>query len=153
MKVGAGETTKTCTKCGDTMALDEFYTGHAKCKRCYLDKQKERYRSSERVRDAKKESAINRYHKMRNDEFFKRQRADAVARYRERHPDRIAADAERDKEKTADRHKRRAENLEYGYVRNFFRGVDVTDDLIALKRAQLQIYRLTKKLKQEIKNV
>ena len=32
--------TKTCTKCGQDKAASEFYTGHAKCKPCFLEHQK-----------------------------------------------------------------------------------------------------------------
>ena len=168
------DASKTCTKCGETKPLDEFYSGRKKCKKCTLEERKAAYAGSTQVRARKIDAAAKRYKFLKWTPKLKKQRAIASAKYRDKHPDRVAAYQDRHKEQAAERlrkwreenkeklhaqslrrrpkqaayYKKHMEYLSDMYIRNNFR---VPVEFVELKRTQLQIHRATMQTKQILK--
>ena len=133
--------TKKCTKCGEEKSLTEFrkyvkgrsYNNF--CKACLASRAK-----TWRENNKEKVSALRKVSRAKNRE---KNCAVSMAWYKDNSEREIA----KKKEKTS--------GLHGGYVaqRLGLPLAECTPELIELKREQLRIYRLTKQLKQEIKNV
>lgn len=143
--------TKKCTKCGEDKALTEFSKHHAKCKECramyareWRDKNIEKAIAAER--DRYRNKGKHRAKERRKEKFESIKKIEKE--YRIKNHEKI-------KEQIAINNKKHSECLSNSYISSRLK-IKVNDcppELIELKREQLRIHRLTKQLKQEIKNV
>lgn len=128
---------KTCSKCGEVKALDDFYSAGrgylaSSCRRCHNDVSRawrasnhDRNLQLERARREKDRELFNQ----RSREWH-RQRPEANRRIFQRH----------------------IQELSDTYVLSKLKLPAASPELISLKREQLFLLRLTKQLKQEITN-
>ena len=167
--------TKTCTKCGEVKALDAFWKNKnrkdgidGRCKQCnrdaankYRAENIELVREKDRARVAAMTSQSKREkHKKWRDANREKVRADGketMRRLYEKDPLRFRNKAKEWRSanygKAISTTRNGREKLIDGYVAYVLRLplVDCSPELIALKREQLQIYRITKQLNQAIK--
>lgn len=133
--------TKTCTKCGETKPKSEFRYGQ--CGEC-VKKRNALYRENNAARIMEK----NALYRQKNNDRIKNLQAQNKEKYNSNRRDKYASSSEvKDAIRLTDRYV--ASILTAGTT---LRSYDVKV-LIPMKREQLKIYRITKQLKQEIKNV
>ena len=142
-------TMKTCSKCKELKPLDSFYrssTGthgrHGYCKACGVAYSKARHPAA---------YAANRRREIARATAWQQENAD---RYRARITGWQRANRAKLLEAKRKDTKKRVDELSIGYVAGCMglRVAEATPDLLILKREQLSLLRLTKKLKQEIVN-
>lgn len=168
--------TKTCSKCGEVKSLDAFGKNKNskdgidwRCKQCnrdaankYRAENIELVREKDRARVAAMASQSKREkHKKWRDANREKVRADGKEKMRrlyEKDPLRFRNKAKKwrsaNHEKAISTTRNGREKLIDGYVASALRLhlVDCSPELIALKREQLQLHRLTKQLNQAIKD-
>ena len=145
--------TKTCTKCGEVKALDEFSKRReglrAACKSC-ISIQSSEYRELNREKIRNLMKIHNAKNKIKKAEFARRDNALHPRKYYSN----TVAWQKNNKGKVKESALRKAADLTDCYVCNQL-GIHVSDcpaDLIEIKREQIQIHRLTKQLNQAIKD-
>lgn len=160
------DVTKTCTKCGAEKSLDEFRERRSRrgivlyriggCRVCERDAQK-KYRLENLDKCKKALSDWKKKNPSKNAAHSRKSYAKRARKCREANLRWIADNRGHYLAYLRDYGKRSAERLSDSYVARTLR-IPVAEAhnhklLIELKREQLRIFRVTKKLKQEIKNV
>ena len=117
---------KTCTKCGETKELSEFYADKSK-------------KDEKRARCKKCDSPCQRNRRIENLEKFRAREA----KMRAENPEKVLSTAAKSRQ-----------NLTPSYIANVMH-ISVNacpPELLELKRHQLEMHRLTKQLTKEIQN-
>ena len=157
------EPTKVCTKCGETKVLEVFFfrskaknVRQHECKACWKIRMRERYAAIKDRENARRRS--EKYRAKARESLKIRRKKNPIA-YRNANAAWAAANKQikvasernwrlRNVERVRDRARRQTENLTDAYVRGLLGGFD---ELIPLKREQLEIIRANRQLIQAIK--
>lgn len=170
------EQTKTCTKCGEMRALNEFplktksTSRCARCKACTAEYHKQyRVRNKEKLVAYKRDryQKVGKYRqracRLNNPEVHRSQSCHAYYKDKNRWMDRVrryAANHQEDVKKWKQASYRRSvDECKPSYIAKLFtrysgfKVAEIPIDVIAMKRGQLQLIRLTRQLKQTVKEM
>ena len=147
---------KTCTKCGETKELSEFYADkskkdekRARCKKCDSPCQRNR-----RIENLEKFRAREAKMRAENPEKFRVRQSKWRAENPEKQKARDAKWRAENPEKVLSTAAKSRQNLTPSYIANVMH-ISVNacpPELLELKRHQLEMHRLTKQLTKEIQN-
>ena len=150
-------TEKKCSKCGEIKAVELFGVGSNQCRSCIKARAKARAKAYREANPDKVKAAVKAYREANPDKVKA-----VVKAWQDANPDKVKAtkkawaDANRDKVKavTKAKDKKRIENLTDGYVTSVLKltKAQTTPELIASKREQLILIRLTREIKNERKS-
>ena len=163
--------TKICSKCGEEKLLKEFnlqisgkYGRYSWCKICASDLNKKyRKQNRDKILEYGKE-----YHKQNQDkrnleskEYYKQNR-DKILKYRkeyrEQNQDKRKEYYKQNQDKRKEYYKQNRDKLEDNYIKNSLSNIsgikfkDISPELIEAKREQIKLYRLIKKIKNELRS-
>jgi hypothetical protein len=146
-------TTRNCTKCGETKALELFKSNKScdfgkerVCKKCDQERVKKYFAENF---ERRKEIANRSYLKYKYDPVTKRRAADNAKRFRDANPIKIKLQSKK-------YYHNSVTNISNRYVKNTIynrfgiRSSNVTDEQVELQRESIQLHREFKQLKQQL---